>query len=172
MVNPAEAETVRKLFQLYLQIGSVRRLKEEIDRLGIVAKVRGQADGRLAGGKSFSRGHLYALLSNPLYIGKIRHRQALHEGRHEAILDAETFEAAQERLAVQAPRRRSPKNEGDSHLLKDLLFDETGDEHKTATKGLLRALIHARVPTAVPGDTAAPLPLRIHYFFHNAGRLW
>jgi DEAD/DEAH box helicase domain-containing protein len=45
-------------------------------------------------------------------------------------------------------------------------------EHQTAAKGLLRALIHARVPTATPGDTAAPLPLRVHYFFHNAGRLW
>lgn len=45
-------------------------------------------------------------------------------------------------------------------------------EHHAAAKGLLRALIYARVPTATPGDTAAPLPLRIHYFFHNAGRLW
>ena len=74
VVNPAEAETVRKLFQLYLQIGSVRKLKEEIDRLGIVTKIRRQADGRFVGGKFFSRGHLYALLSNPLYVGKIRHR--------------------------------------------------------------------------------------------------
>ena len=115
VVNPAEAETVQKLFQLYLQIGSVRKLKEEIDRLGIVAKIRRQADGRLVGGKPFSRGHLYALLSNPLYIGKIRHRQALYEGRHEAILDAETFETAQERVG--GPSSSAPIAEERGRLL-------------------------------------------------------
>lgn len=52
------------------------------------------------------------------------------------------------------------------------VFADDSAEHQTAAKGLLRALIHARVPTATPGDTAAPLPLRVHYFFHNAGRLW
>jgi len=52
------------------------------------------------------------------------------------------------------------------------MFADESAEHRAAAKGLLRALIHARVPTATPGDTAAPLPLRIHYFFHNAGRLW
>lgn len=41
-----------------------------------------------------------------------------------------------------------------------------------AARGLLRALVHARVPAATPGETTAPLPLRVHYFFHNAGRLW
>lgn len=52
------------------------------------------------------------------------------------------------------------------------VFADDSNEHQGAAKGLLRALIHARVPAATPGDTAAPLPLRIHYFFHNAGRLW
>ena len=52
------------------------------------------------------------------------------------------------------------------------LFADQSDEHQAAAKGLLRALIYARVPAATPGDTAAPLPLRVHYFFHNAGRLW
>jgi len=52
------------------------------------------------------------------------------------------------------------------------VFADDSAEHQAAAKGLLRALIHARVPAATPGDTAAPLPLRVHYFFHNAGRLW
>jgi DEAD/DEAH box helicase domain-containing protein len=52
------------------------------------------------------------------------------------------------------------------------IFADNSTEHQAAAKGLLRAMIHARVPTATPGDTAAPLPVRVHYFFHNAGRLW
>ncbi len=39
-INEAEAETVRRLFQLYLELGTVRRLKYEADRLGIVTKRR------------------------------------------------------------------------------------------------------------------------------------
>ena len=34
MINPAEAETVRRIFALYRELGCVRRVKEEADRLG------------------------------------------------------------------------------------------------------------------------------------------
>ncbi|MBI4473474.1 MAG: DEAD/DEAH box helicase [Acidobacteria bacterium] len=53
-----------------------------------------------------------------------------------------------------------------------VLFGAASDAERLAARGLIRALIHARVPTAIPGETAAPLPLRMHYFFHNAGRIW
>ena len=36
-----------------------------------------------------------------------------------------------------------------------------------AARALLRCVVVART-----GDGLAPLPLRVHYFFHNAGRLW
>ncbi len=52
------------------------------------------------------------------------------------------------------------------------VFCGSSGAEEAAARGLLRALIHARVPAAIPGETSAPLPLRIHYFFHNAGRLW
>ena len=52
------------------------------------------------------------------------------------------------------------------------IFGGTSDADKAATRGLIRGLIHARVPGAEPGSLTAPLPLRIHFFFHNTGRLW
>lgn len=58
-----------------------------------------------------------------------------------------------------------------SHLANSL-FGGASDIDKAASRGLIRALIHARVPSAIPGETVAPLPLRVHYFFHNAGRIW
>jgi hypothetical protein len=33
MINPAEAETVRRIFALYREHGCVRRVKDEADRL-------------------------------------------------------------------------------------------------------------------------------------------
>ena len=35
VINPAEAETVRRIFALYLELGCVRRVKQEADRLGL-----------------------------------------------------------------------------------------------------------------------------------------
>ena len=127
VVNAAEAEVVREVFRLYLEIGSVRRLKEELDRRGMVTKRRCQAAGEEVGGKPFSRGHLYALLSNPLYVGKVRHRGVHYAGRQDPIVDDATFMAAQARLATQAPSRRVATNQPSPHLLTGLLFDESGD---------------------------------------------
>ncbi len=42
-----------------------------------------------------------------------------------------------------------------------------GPSQRASARGLIRALVLARTPA----DTA-PLPVRTHYFFHNAGRIW
>src|SRR5438132_714402 len=64
IVNPAEAETVRCIFALYREFGCVRGVKEEADRLGLRTKGSTTANGTERGGKPFSRGHIYHLLSN------------------------------------------------------------------------------------------------------------
>ena len=56
--------------------------------------------------------------------------------------------------------------------LSSAVFGGTSEVEIAATRGFVRGLIHARVPGAEPGSLVAPLPLRIHYFFHNAGRIW
>src|SRR5437660_527000 len=61
IINPAEAETVRRIFALYRELGCVRRVKEEADRLGLRTK-RNMTASAERGGKPFSRGHLYNLL--------------------------------------------------------------------------------------------------------------
>ena len=66
VINPAETETVRCIFALYREFGCVRRVKEEADRLGLRTKRSTTENGIERGGKSFSRGHIYALLSNPV----------------------------------------------------------------------------------------------------------
>src|SRR5215470_11869294 len=85
-VNEAEADLVRQIYQRYLELGSVRLLKQELDQRGVASKVRLSRKGTESGGKSFSRGALYELLSNPIYIGEVRHKRERHPGQHEAIL--------------------------------------------------------------------------------------
>ena len=127
VINEPEAETVRTLFRLYLELETVRRLKEEADRRGLVTKRRPQATGAITGGESFTRGHLYQLLSNPLYAGEVRHKGATYPGQHPAIVDRETFAAVQQGLAQNATNRHSPTNAKVPSLLTGLVYDETGD---------------------------------------------
>lgn len=125
-INEAEAETVRRLFWLYLEHGTVRQVKEEADRLGLTTKRRPGSNGKMRGGRPFSRGNLYKLLSNPLYAGRIAHKGAMHEGLHEAIIDAETWEAVQAQLASNSYERRSGTRTTEPSLLAGKLFDEVG----------------------------------------------
>jgi DNA invertase Pin-like site-specific DNA recombinase len=69
VANPTEAATVRQIFERYLELGSVRLLKEDLDGRGIASKIRMSKSGTRSGGRAFSRGALYKLLSNPIYIG-------------------------------------------------------------------------------------------------------
>ena len=127
LINPAEAETVRGIFQRYLELRSVRLLKDDLDRRGIISKIRLSRNGNRSGGKAFSRGALYELLSNPVYIGEIRHREERHPGQHEPIMDRELWERAQRQLRDQAARcTRSATKAGPSPLA-GKLFDEDGE---------------------------------------------
>lgn len=127
VVNPAEAETVRTIFRLYLELGTVKALLEEIRRLGLVTKRRRSAGGRETGGRPFTRGHLYQLLGNPLYAGEVSHGGVRYPGQHDAIVDRATFDAVHEKLAGNASERRSTTNATAPSLLAGLVRDETGD---------------------------------------------
>jgi site-specific DNA recombinase len=102
IVNPAEAETVRRIFALHRELGCVRRVKGEADRLGLSTKRSMTASGTERGGKPFSRGHIYQLLSNPIYIGEIAHKGQLYPGQHAALIDAQTWTAVRNRFDANA----------------------------------------------------------------------
>src|SRR6195256_203101 len=75
VANKSEAETVREIFRRYLELGSVRLLMEDLNPRGVRSKVRIAKSGKQSGGNPFFRGALYSLLSNPIYIGEIRHKE-------------------------------------------------------------------------------------------------
>jgi hypothetical protein len=127
IINPVEAKTVRRIFALYLQFGCVRRVKQEADRLGLKTKRSTKANGDERGGKLLSRGHIYRLLSNPIYIGQIAHKGQLYPGQHPALVDPETWTAVQDQLAVKARRHRSKVDAAEPSLLTGMLTDGHGN---------------------------------------------
>ncbi len=133
-----EAATVRTLFELYRQHGSVVAVKREADRMGLRSRPQPRPDKASAseeahredhgGGRLFGRGPLYYLLTNPVYAGRIRHHSTIHEGQHQAIIDPQTFDAVQAQLMQDAARKRGQLNgPPNKSVLAGRLFDETGD---------------------------------------------
>src|ERR1700722_18804839 len=80
------AGIVRSLFRRYLEAGSVVRLKQQLDDEDFRLPIRIDGAVRSTGGGLFSRGHVYKLLSNPLYVGRIAHKGQVYEGQHPPIV--------------------------------------------------------------------------------------
>ena len=127
VINDAEAAQVIDIYKLYLELGSVRLLKRELDRRGVVSKVRVSRRGVRSGGRSFSRGALYELLANPIYLGEIRHKGERYPGQHEPILDREMWEQVQQRLRDGTRRGGQPSVKAPVSPLGGKVFDEEGE---------------------------------------------
>lgn len=129
VVNKDDAKTTRIIFELYLDIGCVRKLHGELTRLGIKSRERISEKGTPYGGQYFSRGALYGLLSNPVYIGKISHKGKIHEGLHPAIIELNLWDQVQEKLQEQAPHPRGQAKTRHNNLLTGKIFDEDGNPY-------------------------------------------
>ena len=126
VINPVEAETVRLIYQRYLEVGNVRRLRDELERLGIVGKVRMSQER--PGGVVYSRGALYHLLSNPIYIGQIHFKGVCHDGQHDAIIDPALWGQVQANLADNRTGMMRNQRRAEVCLLADKLFDAASGE--------------------------------------------
>ncbi|MBF0561729.1 MAG: recombinase family protein [Alphaproteobacteria bacterium] len=127
IVNPAEAATVRHIFQRYLDLGCVRHLCDDLECGGVRSKQRVSDSGRRFGGGPLGRGALYTLLRNPIYIGEICHKGLRHPGQHEAIIDRELWGAVQQRLAGNITERQSRSGRIEASVLVGRIYEDSGE---------------------------------------------
>ncbi|MEP1354183.1 MAG: recombinase family protein [Tateyamaria sp.] len=133
VVNALEAETVRAIFQLYDELSCLNAVMRKANELGLRSKLHRFKSGRVQGDNPFSRGQIYALLRNPIYIGKIRHKAKVWDGQHDAIIDIELWDRIQDKLQAASARPRSRSGSENSRTrngtapLTGKLRDETGD---------------------------------------------
>jgi hypothetical protein len=127
VVNPKEAATVRSIFRLYIELRSVRKVRDELDCRAIVSKQRVSKTGARSGGVRFGRGALYQMLANPIYVGEIRHKRLSHPGQHEPIVERSLWQRVQEMLKQRAARQGSGTSTRTPSLLIGKLFDENGE---------------------------------------------
>ena len=126
IVNPAEAEQVRQLFEKYLELQSVNDLTQWAESNGIRAKAWTTAKGQQRGGNPITPNSMHKILRDKIYIGMIENKVSnnVARGEHQAILSPDVFEQVQDALRANSNntshRRRSP------NLLSRKLYNDKG----------------------------------------------
>jgi site-specific DNA recombinase len=130
VVNQAEADTVRLIFQRFLDMGSVHALKTDLDDKGLKSKSWITARGEQRGGFPFSRGALYDLLGSVTYRGEVAHKGKVFAGQHDRIVDDALWDQVQ---ALRDRNAKQPRRIASGARLIGKLYDDRG---------------HAMVPTS------------------------
>ncbi len=112
-----EANLVRKLYRRYAKSAiedgqaSLLALSAQFTDEGFTTKQWVSQTGKQHGGKPLTPKHLYRMLTNPIYIGKIKHKDKVYEGQHNAIIEQDLWDQVQQAIASQeskATRKHSP----------------------------------------------------------------
>ncbi|MGL9719135.1 MAG: recombinase family protein, partial [Wolbachia sp.] len=85
IINEKEAKTVKHIFERYMKLKSMAELARELNSQGYRTKT-----------DIFKKATVRRIITNPIYIGKVRHYEKLYEGKHEAIIEEEKWQKAQE----------------------------------------------------------------------------
>jgi site-specific DNA recombinase len=126
VVNKSEAETVKVIFQQYVRLSSVMKLRDYLEQKRIRSKIRTSSDRGTYGGGVISRGALYQLLSNRIFLGQIVHCGQSYPGQHDPIITEELWTKVATQLEANNQAHRTSKPCPVSSVLTGLLRDTNG----------------------------------------------
>ncbi len=160
---PEQAERIVHIFELYLQLGCVSRLKMELDRRGWRTPARNSKRAHQGGNRPFSRGHLYRILSNQIYIGRITHKGSSYKGNHAAIVPQALWEQVQTQLQANRKGHKTRTQAKVPSLLVSLVVDANGHRliasHANKAGKRYRYYIHPEeVKAQAPGQPLLRVP--------------
>ncbi|GIK15648.1 MAG: hypothetical protein BroJett003_06120 [Planctomycetota bacterium] len=139
VVNDHEAARVRAIFELYLEHERIAPVLQELDRRAWRTKQwTTRRTGMMVGGRPFDKVTLFRLLTNPAYLGKVRHRDDLFDGEHDAIVDEAIWQRARAMLQRNGRTGGGVVKNKYGALLKGLLRCVPCDcamVHSTSSKG-------------------------------------
>ncbi len=116
VVNKAEAQTVRMIFERFVVLGSTSTLARALQ----VERVFNKR------GKQIDKGFIYKLINNRVYLGEAVHKGTSYPGEHEAIISQELWDGVHA-ILKESPRTRGAKNRvGTDALLKGIIFAANG----------------------------------------------
>ena len=139
LIDQEEAETMRLIFQRYLDMHSLPALQRDLRARGTVTRKRVLSTGRVAGGVPLTNGPLGYLLRNRMYLGELNHKGSSYPGEHEAIIAKELFDKVRAQLNENLNGHRR-KREHSNALLLGLIFDDRGNRMSPTASQKNRAI--------------------------------
>ena len=124
VVEP-EAELVRRIFARFAALGSALKVARELNAAGEVTK-RWNANSKLQGGRAWTKGDVYKILANRVYLGQAVHKGVAYPGEHAAIVDQELWDRAHGVMAEPTRQRAATTRAQVPMLLKGLIFGPNG----------------------------------------------
>lgn len=121
MVDDEEAKRVQEIFQLYLEHRSLIAVATELNQRGWLTKSWTTRKGTFIPGLPFNKTNLHKLLTNPLYIGKVKYKTELHRGEHQPLIDESVWDAVQKQLSLNGSTGGAKVRNKFGALLKGLL---------------------------------------------------
>jgi DNA invertase Pin-like site-specific DNA recombinase len=109
IINPEEAALIRRIFQLYLEGNSLRKIAQILNAEGFRTK-KYPGRKRNQGGVLFRITNIQLMLKNPTYMGKIQYEGKLYQGLHSPIVTEEVFKKVQDMLKANFRERGVSKN--------------------------------------------------------------
>jgi site-specific DNA recombinase len=95
IINEKEAETVKLIYQRFLEIESVTETARTMNNQGYRTKIWTSEGGKLYSGAAFSKKAIRHILQSPVYAGKILHKGNIYQGKHSFIIEPEVWEKVQ-----------------------------------------------------------------------------
>lgn len=100
VVNEAEANLVRHMFDLLLELQSCRKVADALNAEGSVTKRYTTKAGKTRGGDVWTQKSAWGILTDRKYSGRLVHKGKAYPGEHPAIVSVEIFEKAQATMAA------------------------------------------------------------------------
>ena len=133
------APIVRAIFERYAELGSLVKLAEDLNRRCVS---RGP-DAR--GFKAWTRVNLHRMLTNPVYIGKVRLDDQVYPGEHKGLVPKKLYDKVQRLVA---------KNRSDG-----------GAAHRNRSGALLRGLLRCTACDRAMTHVVAKRGPRVHRYY-------
>ncbi|MDA7980934.1 MAG: recombinase family protein [Pirellulales bacterium] len=162
VINKAEAKRVEAMFELYVEHQSLLEVVREIERRGWKTKRwRTKKKDQWRGGRPFGKNSLYQLLTNPVYVGKVRYKDEVHDGEHDGIVNEGVFNQVQTSLKRNGCKGAPASRNKYGALLRGLLrcaACDCGMAHTYTSKGTKRYRYYTCTRATRQGWANCPSP--------------
>ena len=135
VVDEDEAKIVKLAFEKYLSLRSEISVAEWLNKNGYTTMNKGENN-------QFTHFRVNCMLRNVIYIGKIKHKDKVYDGQHEAIISEELFDAVQKLKNKNRTGRLAPSRFMEHALLKGLIECDCCHAAMVSTKSNKRNKIY------------------------------